>query len=163
MSRAKTRSKRRKNKAKNWKVVRKPTQESYTYLFHVSTQPRKILQPNRTSFCYKPDEDRVQALLFLCPRHEIKDWVDWVAGKRRDRHDYKFLLKGGYITLYIHAVRVFVPDLIIPSPRYGNEFVVKDRLRPRAIIPMRFSYNKKIDLSKVNSTLKRLNELKVNA
>ncbi|MHA1112200.1 MAG: hypothetical protein ACTSRE_13925 [Promethearchaeota archaeon] len=151
MSRKKTHSKKR--KAKKRKL--------YSYLFHISTQPRKFLQPYRTSYCFDPVEDRTRALLFLCPRHEIKTWIDWVMGKRRNGHDYKSLLQGGYVTLYIHVVRVYTPDLIIPTPRYGKEYVVKDRLRPRAIVPIRVSYIKKIDLGRLNSTLKRLNELKV--
>jgi len=154
MSRKKTRSK--KGRAK----TRKP----YTYLFHISTQPRKFLQPYRTSYCYSPDEDRTQALLFLCPRREIKDWVDWVTGKfhgKENHHTWKTLDQGGYVTLFIHVVRVYIPNLIIPSPRYGNEYVVKDRIRPRAIVPIRYSFNKRIDLSKLNSTLQRLNQLKV--
>jgi hypothetical protein len=101
--------------------------------------------------------------LFLCPRREIKTWIDWVTGKCRDKFYYKKMSQGGYITLYIHVVRVYTPDLIIPSPRYGNEFVVKDRIRPRVIVPVRVSLYKKIDLSKLNSTLKRLNEVKVRA
>jgi len=151
MSRTKTRSKKRKARK------RKP----YTYLFHISTQPRKFLQPYRTSFCYDSDEDRTQALLFLCPRHEIKDWMNWVTGKTRDRHQYKKMDEDGYVTLFIHVVRVYTRDLIIPTPRYGEEYVVKDRLRPRVIVPVRYSFNRRTDLSKLNSTLKRLDEVKM--
>lgn len=151
MSRKKRRSNNRKAKK----------QKKYSYLFHISTQPRKFLQPYRTSFCYDSEEDRAQALLFLCPREEIKNWMDWVSSKSREKSLYKKLCQGGYMTLYVHVVRVYIPDLIIPFPRYGNEFVVKDRLRPRAIVPMRFYYHKKINISKLNSTLKRLNDVKV--
>lgn len=68
---------------------------------------------------------------------------------------------GGYVTLYIHVVRVYTSNLLIPNPRFGTEFVVKDRIQPRAIVPIRVSFQKKLDLSKLNSTLKRLNELKM--
>ncbi len=154
MSHDKTRSKNKKAKK------RKP----YSFLFHISTQPRKFLQPYRTSFCYNPDEDRTQALLFLCPRREIKDWLCWVAEKFRGKENHrtmKTLYLGGYVTLYIHVVRIHTPDLIIPTPRYGNEYVIKDRIRPRAIVPIRYSLTKKINLGRLNSTLKRLNDLKV--
>jgi len=100
-------------------------------------------------------------LLFLCPRREVKGWIDWDIEKIRDKHIYQTLEHGDYVTLYIHIVRVHNSNLIIPYPRIGGEFVVKNRIRPRAIVPIRVSWNKRIDLSKVNSTLKRLNEIKM--
>ncbi|MBN2156609.1 MAG: hypothetical protein JW776_11245 [Candidatus Lokiarchaeota archaeon] len=132
----------------------------YSYLFHISTQPRKFLQPYRTTYCYDSEEDRNQALVFLCPRREIKVWIDWTIGKIRNkqcRHVQKCLQHGGYITLYIHIVRVFNPDLMIPKPRCGNEFVLRDRIRPRAIVPVRIYHHNKIDLSRLNAVLQRLN------
>ena len=150
MSCKKTRSKNRKSKKR----------KKYCYLFHISTQPRKYLQPCRTTWCFEPDEDRTQALLFLCQRREIKDWISWVMGKIRDRHKFTKLGHGGYVTLYIHVVRVRNTDLIQPNPRIHGEFVVKDRLSPRAIVPIRVYWTKRIELTKLNSTLKRLNEVK---
>jgi hypothetical protein len=150
MSRKKAKSKHQRNKQT------KP----YSYLFHVSTQPRKVLQPYRTSFCYDFNEDRTQALLFLCSKKEIKDWIEWVIRKfptKKFWYIQKTLSHGGYVTLYIHIVRMYSRDLEIPTPRYGNEFVVKKCVRPREIVPIRVYQYKKMDFSKLNSTLQRLN------
>ena len=133
--------------------------KQYFYLFHISAQPRKYLQPYRTTWCFEPDEDRTQALLFLCPRREIRNWISWVNGKTRDSHLFKNLHHGGHVTLYIHIVRVKYNNLILPNPRIGGEFVSKDRLRPRAIVPIRVYSYKRTNLAKLNSVLKKLNKI----
>ena len=132
----------------------------HKYLFHISTAPRKFLQPRRTTFWGSSyDPDRWEALLFLCSKNEIRGWFDWVLKKFPNKEFWrndKILQHGGYVTLYVHIVKVNVKDLFIPETRYGKEFVIKKALRPRKIVPVRYYPYKRTDLSGISTALKYL-------
>ena len=100
---------RKKKKLKNNYTKRS---KKHKFLFHISTAPRKFLQPRRTTYYGgRDDPDRWEALLFLCTKKEIKDWINWVLTKFTN-NDYRRILKnfrvGGYVTLYVHIVKVNV-------------------------------------------------------
>ncbi|HMF33497.1 MAG TPA: hypothetical protein VKK79_18890 [Candidatus Lokiarchaeia archaeon] len=132
----------------------------YRFLFHISVAPRKYLQPRRTPFQSSTnDEDRSHPALFLCPLKDIKEWVGWVSGKTRNSSNEcsrKRFGKGGFVTLYVHVVRVNPKELRIPDKRYCQEFILTKTLIPLAIIPIRYYLDRSLQLGKVASLVKQL-------
>nr|MDO8112960.1 hypothetical protein [Candidatus Sigynarchaeota archaeon] len=139
---------------------RKKYQHPCRLFFHVSAAPRKVLVPHRTTW-NGGDEERQQALLFLCPLHDIKVWTDWYLSKfpkSRSKDVRDAVCKGGRLVLYVHIVRVNPADLAIPQKRFDQEFIVRKALRPLAIVPVRFTYGKPLQLSRVFSKIEQIKE-----
>jgi hypothetical protein len=135
----------------------------YRLLFHVSTAPRKVLVPHRTTYQEPWDDERQHPLLFLCPFHDIKQWLSWCAGKFSKPH-FKEVANAfsgkGHMVLYVHIVRVDPASLAIPRRRYHQEFTTRDALRPVAIVPIRYQCDKPLNLSRVASKIEQVKEWK---
>ncbi len=134
----------------------------YRLLFHVSTAPRKVLVPHRTTYQDDGDEERQHPLLFLCPLKDIKEWLGWYMGKfpRSRGKDVNQAWSGeGYVVLYVHIVRVDSARLSIPWNRYLQEFTTSDALRPVAVVPVRFYPGRPLNLSRVASRVEQVNDI----
>lgn len=139
---------------------KKKYHSKWKFYFHLSNAPRKFLQPRSTPIASTLESnERLQPLLFLTPYNRIKSWLDWTVHKL---HGQKFdkgwerLDQGGYITIYVHIVRVSPEELQTPKKRYAGEFVVKRSLRPLAVVPVRYYYYRRLDLAKVSAKVKHL-------
>jgi hypothetical protein len=133
----------------------------YRFLFHVSTAPRKVLVPHRTTYQERGDDERQQPLLFLCPLRDVRQWIGWYMGKfpRSRGKDVGQAWSGeGHIALYVHIVRVDPLKLEIPRNRYYQEFTTRDALRPVAIVPIRFKSGKPLNLARVASKMDQIKD-----
>ncbi|MFX0100428.1 MAG: hypothetical protein ACFFCS_12680 [Candidatus Hodarchaeota archaeon] len=152
---------RRKNKLGKYVKSRKAKyRNTPRILFHTSPSPRKVLVPRRTGYSDgDPGCERWQPLVYLCPFNEIKDWTWWVMDKLpnagRDRARNRFD-KGEHVILYVHVVEVDPGDLHVLENRAGHEFVTGNALRPRAIVPIRYSINRPLNLARVASVAARI-------
>ncbi|MBN2154383.1 MAG: hypothetical protein JW839_23205 [Candidatus Lokiarchaeota archaeon] len=134
----------------------------YRLLFHVSTAPRKVLLPHRTTYQDEGDEERQHPLLFLCPLGDVKDWMSWCSDKiPRSRHkDVDRMWFGkGHVVLYVHVIRADPARLVIPRKRFLQEFISLDALRPSAIIPVRYRPGKPVNLARVASRVEQVKEM----
>jgi hypothetical protein len=133
----------------------------YRLLFHVSTAPRKVLVPHRTTYQEWGDDERQHPLLFLCPFGDIKQWMGWYTGKfprSRGKEVSRAWSGEGHLVLYVHVVRVDPARLAIPRSRYYHEFTTRDALRPVAIVPIRFHPGKPLNLSRVASKVEQVKD-----
>ena len=133
----------------------------YRLLFHVSTAPRKVLVPHRTTYQDGEDAERQHPLLFLCPYKDIKQWLSWCTGKfsRSRSHEVNQSWAGrGHVVLYVHLVYVDPARLEIPQIRFYEEFVTRDALRPAAVVPIRYQYGKPLNLSRVASKIEQVKD-----
>jgi hypothetical protein len=131
----------------------------YRLLFHVSLAPRKVLSPRRTTFQVPSDDDRQHPLLFLCPLRDVKEWLGWYLTKfpaSRKKEVDRVLNKRGHLVLYVHVVRVNPDELVIPRIRYYQEFATRNAHRPEAIIPIKLTYGKPLNLSRVASKVEQV-------
>jgi hypothetical protein len=121
-------------------------------LFHLSVAPRKVLAPHRTTFQLSVEDERQHALLFLSPLNELKNWTGWLLTKvprSRSNDIYDAFAVGKPFVFYVHIVRVDPADLIVPAVRFHGEFAIDRAIRPVAVVPVRYYWDRLLDLSRV--------------
>jgi len=135
----------------------------FRILVHVSTAPRKILVPRRTTYQIPGNDERQHSLLFLCPLGDVKAWTAWYISKiprSRLQDIARAYEKRSHIVLYAHVVRVDPADLEIPMVRFYHEYFIQKAIRPDAIVPIRYTPGKPLNLSRVASKIEQVKKIR---